>query len=139
MDESKKLSPSLVLNINGQPREIFCSFALLNQITNLLGGLEGVEHIAVVMLDPVTRDLVLKEVLAERSKGGAIIKPIADIGEVEISLDDVQTLLEWVSEHVMDFTLGVLEKSTAFQFRHQARLLKMVPQPSPATSTGQSA
>lgn len=130
---NKKPNSSITLKINGEDREIFCSFALLNRIVFLLGGMSGIDQINVVLLDPEIREVVLKEILAERSKGGSVTKPVDDIGDIEISLEDVQAVLDWMCEHIMDFTIGALEKSAAFQMRHQARLLKLVPPQSQPT------
>lgn len=99
------------------------SFALLNRLCFLIGDMDSLPR---AMQDPVLREALLKEMLTERSKTGRIKgEGLVELEDLDVPLEDMQVLLDWASEHVLDFTLAGLEKSGALQFRHQARLLNL--------------
>ncbi len=128
-----KLPMSCFVNVDGEEREIFMSFALLNRLAFLIG---NVEELPMIQLNPEMRDLFLVELLSKRTKGGKIIPPAVDVGDCDVSLDDVQLVLDFASEHVMDFTLGALEKSTTLQQKNMGRMLSLK---SSVTGLGNSA
>lgn len=110
-------SPSLHIKVNGEPREIFMSFGLLNQLTHIIGDMQNVGFVHVV---PEVRAQILNELLAERGKGGKVITQVPH-DEVEISLEDIALLLDFAVEHMLDFTLRVVEQSMTLQKRQEAR------------------
>ncbi len=116
-----KLPMSCFVKVDDKEREVFMSFALLNRLAYLIG---SVEQLPMIHLDPQIRDVFLVELLSERSKGGKITTKV-DIGDCDVSLEDVQLVLDFASEHVLDFTLGALEKSAALQAKNQARMLNL--------------
>lgn len=120
----EKLPVKFRFAVNGEERDIFMSFALLNRLSYLTGGAEGVEHLPLIMVDPTIREAVLKELLAERSKTGRV-KQEVELEDLELDLETIPDLLDWASAHILDFCLAGLEKSKALQFRNQARLLNL--------------
>lgn len=116
-----KLNPMISVIVDGQEREVFMSFALLNRLAYLVG---NPEQVGIMMLDPVVRETALTELLAERTKGGKVINQKA-LDEYEVSLEEVEKLLDWAAEHVLNFTIRVAEKSTAHATKHQDRLLSL--------------
>ena len=114
-------SPSLHVTVDGQVREIFMSFGLLNQLTNIIGDMQNVGFVHVV---PDIRAQVLNELLAERTKGGKVTK-IVPHDEAEVSLEDIQKLLDFAVEHMLDFTLKATENLVALQKRQEARALSL--------------
>lgn len=116
-----KLPPSCFIKVDGKEHEIFMSFALLNRLAFLVG---DIDNIGMIHINPEMREAFMKELMAERSKGGKITKEV-QIDDVEISLDDIQLALDFASEHVLDFTLGALEKSMLLQQRNQGRMLNL--------------
>ncbi len=130
MDAPKeKLPTSITVTVNGEKKEIFMSFALLNRLSYLIG---GPDQIPVAVQDPDLREALLKEMLTERSKSGKILHAegtLANMEDLDVSMEDIHNLLDFCSEHVLDFTLAGLEKSKALQFRNQARLLNLKPIP----------
>jgi hypothetical protein len=117
----QKLPMSCHVTVNGKEHEVFMSFALLNRLAYLVG---SVDQLPMIQINPEMRDMFLGELLAERSKGGKVVTP-CDPGDCDISLEDVQLVLDFASEHVLDFTLGALEKSAALQAKNQARMLSL--------------
>lgn len=87
--------------INGKHEEIFMSYGLLNHLSLVVG---DAERVSAIGIDAELRDQVLKCLLSERTKTGKI-KNERSAEDVEISLEDVETLLDWSSEHLIDFFL----------------------------------
>ena len=108
------LDPRINVTVDGEDREIFMSFGLLNELTSWLGSPEA---LPAIFVKAEMRSEMLSRLLAERKKSGKLITPVADIDDVEIELADVQRLLQWATEHVLSFFLqsltvlkGVLER-----------------------------
>lgn len=120
-----KLPMSYHLLVNEKQQEVFMSFALLNQLAYLLG---DVQNTPMVHLNPEMREAFLRELLSERSKTGKITTEVK-IDEVSLNHDEVLGLLDWAAEHVLDFTIGAIEKSKALQLRNQARMLALQSSP----------
>ncbi len=106
--------------VNQVPREIFMSFALLNRLTYLVG---GVENLAAVMTDPQMREAILCEMLAERTLSGKLIQKVL-LDEVEISLAETMGLLEFVVEHLLDFFTRAVTKLAAMTAKYQPPVVK---------------
>ena len=101
------MSDKLSIKVNGEDREIFMSYGLLNALTVIVGSAEVAPMIAI---NAELREDVLKAVLAERKATGKIIKEVPDIEDVDISIEDVEKLLDWVTENVMSFFVRSLGK-----------------------------
>lgn len=124
--ESKpKLPTTFPIRVNGEVREVFMSYALLNRLAYLVG---NPDHVPLIECDPETRDVVLVELLSERSKTGKIKERI-ELDMIEVDLDEIQALLNWAAESVLNFTLGAIENSKALQLKHQARVLRLMSSP----------
>lgn len=115
-------SPSASINIkfNGEARELFMSFALLNRLTYLVGRMEDLHT---VMLNPEMRDAVLLEMYAERTPAGKLQKTYP-LDECEVSIPDTMSVLDFVSEHLLDFFMGALKKSQALQQKYSIDQVK---------------
>lgn len=100
-------SATIDLTQDGQSREIKMSFGMLNHLARLVGVVDNVPAIAT---DPDLQSAIMQVVLAKRSEKGKILEPI-DLDEVDMSIDDVRAILDWVSEHLFDFFLKGLEKA----------------------------
>lgn len=98
----------LTVKLNDSDRELFMSFGLLNRVTKILGGTEGVEALA---RDPDLQEKVLLEVFTVREKGKDIEVP-ESLDDISISLEDVSNVLEWVGGHVIDFFMTQAERAT---------------------------
>lgn len=103
------MSDKFSINIDDTEREIFMSFALVSELASVVGGPENIGH---MHLDPVMRDTTLILLLSERSKGGRVTKELENIGDVEASINDLENLLDWASQHVLDFFLRSIQRGT---------------------------
>ncbi|TPJ51669.1 MULTISPECIES: hypothetical protein [unclassified Mesorhizobium] len=88
------------LNQNGEPREIFMSFGLLNEITALMG---EPATAASVYFAPKLREQVLLTALHDRAPSGKIKERLASLDDVEISASDMEGLLAWEVDHAIGF------------------------------------
>lgn len=112
---------SIKVTINGEEREVFMSFALLNHLVAII---EDVTRLPMIQTDPLVRSIFLTELLHVRTKGGKVTERV-EIDDLDMSMDEIQDLLEFASEHVLDFTLGALERAAALQIKSQARMLSL--------------
>lgn len=112
----------ITITTDGAEREIFMSFGLLNHLTTIVG---DPARVASIPLNPELRREVLESVLAKRKPSGKLEEKI-DLDDVDISIADVETLLDWVSGHVMSFFIRSLQKVAAVTQAHQTELASLV-------------
>ena len=102
-------SPSATFNltVNGEDKDVFMSFALLNTITGYFQSKSDLEQI---LLNSDVRASVISELLSERNETGRITKNF-DINTMKVDPDQILDLLEWVSEHVETFFMKALQRA----------------------------
>lgn len=102
-------SPSATFNltVNGEDKDVFMSFALLNTITGYFQSKSDLEQI---LLNADVRASVLIELLSERNETGRITKSI-DLNNMQVDQDELLDLLEWVAEHVESFFTKALARA----------------------------
>lgn len=110
-EEVEKIPDSIRLMVNGVSIEVFMSFNKLNRCNFLMG---GIENLPLIMMSPEMSSAILCEMLAEKGKH-------LKLEDVDINTDDAQQLLDFVSKHLLDFTLGAMERAEALQEKNKAR------------------
>lgn len=118
-----KLPHELTIDIDGKPFSVFMSFALLNRICYLMG---DSTQIPLILQDPELREAIIIECIAERDQKGKVTSR-RGIDEVSIGFDDIQNMLEFVSEHVADFTVAAVERAHKVMLSRQARIDALAP------------
>ena len=113
--------PHLTVKLGESDKQLFMSYGLLNRLTLIVGGPEGAPAIGGV---PEVQEAVLLEVFTERPKGEAPVPP-KSLEEIEISLDDVANVLDWVGGHITDFFLQTVTKSMEKAKAQEGRLQKL--------------
>lgn len=117
------LEIKLLVEAGVQPnvKRLFMSFGLLNRLASLIGGVDGVPLLA------ENTDLqrqVLLEVFTEREKG--VPRYIPDsLDEIEVSLDDIIIILDWVGGHVLNFFLNSTEAVLRRTQKEQSRMVRL--------------
>jgi len=117
------MSEHLTVSINGEDRELFMSYGLLNELSRILGSIESIADAA---MDPVVRDEVLIACLSERSKTGKLINRV-DIDDLGFSVDTAGAIIEWASEHVLDFFMKRVESANRLAEKQAARIKGLTP------------
>lgn len=101
------MSDKLSITYNGEERELFMSYGLLNELTKLVGSPEIAPSITV---NEILRESVLMAVLAERKPTGKVVKAVEDIDDIEVSVEDVEKILDWATDAVLSFFVRSLGK-----------------------------
>lgn len=101
------MSDKLTITFEGQERELFMSYGLLNALTGIVGSPELVPQIS---LHQDLRSEVLGACLARRKKSGKIEKAVDDMDDLDISISDIEAVIDWASEAVLSFFVRSLEK-----------------------------
>jgi hypothetical protein len=128
-----KLPQFIDITVDGQPRQILMSFALVNRVCYMMG---DATQIPMILQDAELREAVLVEALAERDAKGKVTSR-KGIDEMDIAFDDIQNVLELVSEHVADFTMAAVERANRVMLARQARIQELQKgSSSTATQTG---
>jgi hypothetical protein len=131
MSETKPKLPQFIeVKIDGEPRQILMSFALVNRVCYLMG---DSTQIPMILQDAELREAVLIEAFAERDAKGKVINR-KGMDEMEISFNDIQDTLELVSEHVADFTMAAVERANRVMLARKAQI-EALQNPSPSTPT----
>jgi hypothetical protein len=121
-EQLPELPSTFAVKVNGEDREIFMSFGLLNELTTVVGDPGA---IASITLNPEMRNKVLESALAKRKPSGKIEEPV-DMDDLDISIDEAEKLLDWVSGHVMSFFVRSLRKVAAVNEKYEAPLRDLV-------------
>lgn len=116
------VSDKITVKVDDTDREIFLSFGLLNELTTIIN---DPARVAAISLDPELRTNVLNSVLATRRKNGKLEAP-ADVSDLDISIEDVEKLLEWASEHIMSFFVRSLRLVDKVSQQHQREVEGLV-------------
>lgn len=111
----------LEIKVGESTKRLFMSFGLLNRLTVLIGGVDALPQMAG---SPEVQERVLLEVFTERSKGQAPIPP-ASLDEIEVGLEDVARILDWVGDHIANFFMARTEKAV-HQAKTQAERLQVL-------------
>lgn len=101
------MSNKISIILAGEERELFMSYGLLNELTKLVGSPEVAPSITI---DEDLRADVLKACLAERKASGKIVKELEDVEDIDASIEDIEKLLDWATEHVLSFFVRSLGK-----------------------------
>ncbi len=102
------MADKLSIVFEGKERELFMSYGLLNQIATLVGSPEVAPSIS---LDEQLREAVLKLCLADRKPSGKVLKDVEDMDDLEVSVDDIEAILDWATENVLNFFVRALAKT----------------------------
>lgn len=105
----KKPTDKLRITLNGETKEAFMSFALLN---TLIIPFNTIEQLIDLNSEPDLRNFVLEMCLAERGEEGEIIKkfPLH-----KLSVSEAEPILDWVKEHIEDFFIMRLKNQLRTQ------------------------
>lgn len=101
------MSDKLSITFEGADREILMSYGLLNELAKLVGSPEVAPSISI---DENLREEVLKACLAERKPSGKIVKHVADMDDLNMSIEHIEAVLDWATEHVLSFFVRSLGK-----------------------------
>lgn len=93
------MSDIFKITINGEDRELFMSFGLLNELTTIV---QDPSRIGAVSLDPALREQFITALVAKRKKSGKIQEPVS-FDDLEVSIEDLETALTWALDHVLSF------------------------------------
>lgn len=95
------VSDKITIKVDNEDREIFMSFGLLSHLATFVASPELVGRLFV---DPEMREAVLVFLLTKRARSGKVVgDKLESSMDVEVSREDAMRLLEWASEHIMDF------------------------------------
>lgn len=101
------LNHTLSVTKDGKPCSLFMSFGLLNQLTRLMGDIDQLPMLAV---DPVLQEKVLVEIFTERDARGNPTN-IPSLYEVNVSIEDIDLILNFVGDHIANFFMVAAERS----------------------------
>jgi hypothetical protein len=101
------VSHRLTITNGDKPHEIFMSFGLLNRITRHIG---NIDQLPLMAVSPELQETVLVEIFTQRDpKGEATSIPTLD--EIQVSLEDVDRILDFVGDHISNFFTLTAEKA----------------------------
>ena len=111
-------------------QKLFMSYGLLSRLTNIVGGADQVPLLAG---NVETQEHVILEVFTIRDKKTITFEPTS-LDELEVTLDEVSLVLDWVGGHITDFFLKTTLSSIKRADEMQASLSALAP-----TKNGSSA
>ena len=103
---------------------LFMSYGKLSRIVNLVDGPDGWAQ-AASRTD--LQEAVLREMFTKRNKEGEVTSQVQDLESLEVDLDDIERIFEWVGGHIIDFFTRRVEKSMEQVNESRARLEKLMP------------
>jgi len=113
------MDDKLTVTLDGEERQLFMSFGLLNALSSLV---EDPGRVPLIAAEPKTRTEVLRAVFAKRKRSGKIVEAVEDLDDIEVSVEDVEKVLHWVMEHTMGFFLRSAHMVIDVTERHKDKL-----------------
>lgn len=102
-DKSLSLpEPTYTVPSNG--RVLTMSYGMFSDITRLVGDPENLT--AILVTDPMARDLVLRRLFTDNSKSVDKIEELVDSFEIDILPTELDGILAWVADHVSYFLVS---------------------------------
>lgn len=143
--EPPKPPAHLTVTIDGQPVELFMSFGLLNILTMHLSEVDQVVQIG---MNYDLRTAMVNEVLVPRNGTGRVLKEgepgyvVRNLDDSNISIEDVEAIIDWASDHILNFFVRQQEKTLERMLLHKPtidRLQASANGTAPSASTKPSA
>lgn len=116
---------SITVTVNQLPVEVFMAFNRLNRLTYLVG---SIDNLQTVMLNPEMRSAIIKDLVTPRDEKGKITKHYED-DEIDISMEDAISLLDFAQEHIMDFFMTAATKANRLVAKYQPQVSSLMPTP----------
>ena len=125
------VSPKLTVTILDQEVELLMSYGLLSR---LAASIQDVDALTNSGFSATSRDFLLETVLTKKGKSGAFDK--VDLDEIT-EMEEVEKVLDWVNEHLLDFFIKQLTKSqqSLLKFKNVAEEIGASFEPSTDGST----
>lgn len=101
------MNDKITIAFEGADRDLLMSYGLLNELAKIVGSPEIAPSISI---DERLREEVLGACLATRKPSGKVTKKVEDLDDLDLSIDDVERLLDWATEHVLSFFVRSLGK-----------------------------
>lgn len=97
----------ITVTVNEAPHEVFMSYGLL---TELARHVPSLDMIPAIVADHDARDAFITSLLAKRSASGRIIEAV-EFDNTNVSLTDIESLMDWSQEHLLNFFLRRAQKA----------------------------
>lgn len=101
----ESVSKTIKLIVDGEEREIFMSYGLQNEVLKLI---RDTNEIGNAYADTDTRNALIEQVLADRTKSGKITSK-KSFDDYEIDIEEVEKLLAWVVDHATAFFIRAIK------------------------------
>lgn len=103
--------PAITYTREGMEVTLTLTFGLLNTLLKRLGNIENVQFVGV---EGTVNEVVLLEMLQTRDARGKVIGTrLQDISDVSVTVEDMEALLEFAREHLLDFSVRTTERASA--------------------------
>ena len=107
--EAKVPEKTITLKVGDTEREVVMSYGLQDQLLRLI---PDTNMIGNAYTDHDTRNSIIEQVLADRTKSGKIVVK-RSFDDYEIELEEVEKLLGWVVDHLTAFFVRVINQLEA--------------------------
>lgn len=94
------VNPNMTVKRGDSAHTIFMSFALLNRLTRHLGNLD---ELPLLSINPELQETIILEVFTVRDKSGNPTDVPSNLEEIDVSLDDMDKVLNFVGDHIANF------------------------------------
>ena len=121
--EAPKVDDHITIKQDGEDRELFMSFGLLDNLTRHVA---TPEEVATVPFSPDLREDILKDILAKRTKSGKVEGERPEIDDFDISIADHEKLLNWAMGHILGFYVRNLQMVSETSNTHEKAIQAVV-------------
>jgi len=117
-----KPSRTFDLTVGGEKQTITMSYGLFNEIMRVVPSPEQITDL--VVRDPYLRDYVVRRMLTGNKKVETD-EDLVDPFELDIDLDELDELVNWVAEHVLHFFMKSVAKTAKTGEKYQAVIAQL--------------
>lgn len=99
------MDKTLTITVNGEEVDLVMSYGMMRKLLPIAGELTDVGRFFV---DPVVQDQMLIQLLSKRDENGKVTEQF-NLDLMDVTVEDVEALVQWAGGHVMDFLLKGLK------------------------------
>jgi len=103
-------------------QELVMTYGMFTDIMRLIG--EQEDTVSILMTDANVRDLVIRRLFTPMKKAVENVDELINPYEIDISPLELDSIIAWVADHVMHFTISTAEKTRPVVEKYQDRLNK---------------
>lgn len=102
--------------------ELLMSYGMFSDIMRILGSDE--DTLDILLTDETRRSYVIRRLFTDNKTPVSDISELINPYDIDVSILELDTIIAWVADHIMHFTMSTAQKTRPVVEKYQAQALK---------------